>query len=167
MKYFNTYNNSNNNNSGFTLFELLIVLVIVSVMFYISYPLVSNFILYPNSSKNFNKTVKVLKYLMDKRHSRKSYTTFIKFDFKKNLLEIYYKKNIILKPLKKFKTYKILYKNIRLYKIKTKGKTYKHGFVYEEFSKIYISPSFKLYFLIKNHKKIIYVKTYYNKVILK
>jgi prepilin-type N-terminal cleavage/methylation domain-containing protein len=157
----------NSNDKGFTLFEVLIVLIIVSIMLYISYPLMSNFILYPNSSVNFDKTVKILKYLMNERYSRKSYTTFIKFDFKKNSIEVYYKKNIRLKPLKTIKAYRILYKNIKLYKIKTKGKTYKHGFVYEEFSKKYISPPFKVYFLIKNNKKMVYVKTYYNKVIIK
>jgi prepilin-type N-terminal cleavage/methylation domain-containing protein len=166
MKYYFS-DRCSENDSAFTLFEILIVLVIVSVMLYISYPLISNFALYPDSSKNFDKTARILKYLMNKRYSRKFHAVFVKFDFRKNLSEIYYEKDMALKPLKKLKIYKILYKNIRLYEIKTKGKVYKHGFVYEEFSKRYISPPFKLYFLIGNHKKIICVKTYYNKLLIK
>jgi hypothetical protein len=106
---------------------------------------------------------------MDKRYSQKPVAAFIKFDFKKNMSEAYYRKNIRLKPLKTIKTYKILYKNIKLYEIKTKGKTYRNGSVTCEFSKNYVSPPFKLYFSIKNHKEKagIYVNTFYNKVALR
>ena len=132
---------------GFTLLELLIVLIIVSVMFAVTYPLIANFILYSGSSKDFNKTAKILKYLMNKRYSEKKFpTAFIKFNFRKNMMEIYYEKNLKLRPLKKLKIYKILYKNIRLYKVETKGKVYKNGNIFEEISKNYVSPPFKIFF---------------------
>jgi len=140
--------------NGFTLLELLIVLIIISVMLVITYPLISNFILYPDSSKDFNKTVKILKYLTNKRYSENKFpAAFIKFDFKKNMMEIYRKKDIKLKPFKKLKIYKILYKNIRLYKIETKGKTYKKGHIFEEISGNYVSPPFKVFFRTGKGKK--------------
>ncbi len=154
--------------SGFTLLELLIVLIIVSVMLAITYPLITNFILYPGSGKDFNKTAKILKYLMNKRYSENKFpAAFIKFDFKKNMMEIYYKKNLTLKPLKKLKIYKILYKNIRLYKIETKGKTYQKGNIFEEISKNYVSPPFKIFFNFGKGKKALSlnVDTYAGKII--
>ena len=141
---------------GFTLLELLIVLIIVSVMLAVAYPLIANFILYSGSSKDFNKTAKILKYLMNKRYSEKKFpTAFIKFNFRKNIMEIYYenKKKLRLEPFKKLKTYKILYKNISLYKIVTKGKVYKKGNIFEEISKNYVSPPFKIFFNSEKGKK--------------
>ncbi len=157
--------------NGFTLLELLIVLIIVSVMLVITYPMISNFILYPGSSKDFNKTAKILKYLMNKRYSENKFpAAFIKFDFKKNMMEIYYKNksknNLKLKPFKKLKVYKILYKNILLYKIETKGKTFKKGHIFEEISANYVSPPFELFFNSGKGKKTlsISVETYAGKI---
>jgi prepilin-type N-terminal cleavage/methylation domain-containing protein len=153
---------------GFTLLELLIVLIIVSVMLVITYPLITNFILYPGYGKDFNKTVKILKYLINKRYSENKFpAVFIKFDFKSNMMEIYYKKNLKLIPFKKLKVYKILYKNIRLYKIETKGKTYKKGHIFEEISENYVSPPFELFFNSGKVKKALSLKvdTYAGKIV--
>ena len=155
---------------GFTLLELLIVLIIVSVMLVITYPLITNLILYPGYGKDFNKTVKILKYLMNKRYSENKFpAVFVSFDFKKNMTEIYYKnkKNLKLKPFKKLKIYKILYKNIRLYKIETKGKTYKKGHIFEEISENYVSPPFELFFNSGKGKKVLSlnVDTYAGKIV--
>ena len=163
--------NDLNDLKGFTLLELLIVLIIVSVMLVITYPLIANFILYSGSGKDFNKTAKILKYLMNKRYSEnKLPAAFISFDFKKNMMEIYYKnkKDLRLKPFKKLKTYKIFYNNIRLYKIETKGKTYKRGHIFEEISANYVSPPFELFFNSGNGKKTLSlnVDTYASKIIM-
>ncbi len=184
-------NPDTDNSKGFTLLELLIVLIIVAVMLAITYPMISNFILYPGYRKNFIKTSKVLKHLMNKRYTEKRFpAAFIKFDFKKNMAEIYYrgsgndnsgdsggknknnslkfKLNFNLKPFKKLKTYKIVYKNIRLYEIETKGKTYKKGHIFEEISQNYVSPPFKILFKTVKSGKILRlnVNTYTNKIII-
>lgn len=142
-------------------------------MLIITYPLIGNFILYRGYGKNFNKTVKLIKYLINRRYSENKFPgAIIKFDFKKNMTEIFYKKQLKLKPLKKIKIYKIQYSNITLYKVETKGKTYKKGCVFEEISKNYVSPPFKVLFYSgggsrRAGKKLLYilVKTYDGKVV--
>lgn len=103
---------------GFTLLELLIVLIIVSVFLAVTYPRMRNLMLYSGTNSGIIKTKNALNRLLRERYTALSNkAVYVKFNFKKNTLEVFYKKTYKLLPLKSFRDYMIKYKGILLYRI--------------------------------------------------
>ncbi len=150
--------------SGFTLLELLVVLIIVSLMLYITYPIIRRNIIYGNKNPNLTKTILLLKYLMSKRFSKfKNKDIFVRFDIKDNYIKIYYKKADRLIPFKKLKLYKIRYNSLRMKEIKSGGKTISRGSYYILISPDYISAPFTIIFSESGVIKKLFINTYINR----
>ena len=155
----------NNKIKGFTLLELLIVLIIVSLMLYITYPVIKRGLIYGGKSPSIVKTDLLLKYLLSKKYSKfKNKKIFIKFDISNNFLTVDYKKNYSLKVFKKLKLHKITYRSLTIKKIESSGKTISKGSYYVEISSNYVSPPFIIFFSKNGATKKLSVNTYTNEV---
>lgn len=171
IKFYGNYN-------GFTLLELLIVLAIISIFLAVTYPRIKNFILYSGANPGIIKTKNVLNRLLRERYGALSNKIiYVKFDFKRNALEVFYKKAYKLKPLKNIKAYGVKYKGVNLYAIKItrpvsgsqglKGSSLPDGSkkpVYIEISPSLPSYPYYIYFKDAGAGGIteLYVNTYYD-----
>ena len=155
----------NNKINGFTLLELLVVLIIVSLMLYITYPVIRRGFIYGGKNPSIVKTELLLKYLLGKKYSKfKNKKIFVKFDILNNSLIVDYKKNYRLKAFKKLKFHKITYRSLRIKKIESGGKIISKGSYYVEISSNYVSPPFIVFFSRNGAAKKLFVNTYTNEV---
>lgn len=146
---------------AFTLLELLVVLVIAGIFFSLSYPVIKNR-LGGRPSDAVTRTVYTVNYFLKNKDGKfENKKIYIKFDFSKNLMEVYFKKEYKLKRFRKFKYGIIKYKDIKLKKIVSAGITKKSGIFFMEISSSHVSPPVRLYFKVNGKKRTVFIDTYY------